>query len=170
LNHGAALGAFRKALDCNPNDAEVTTDYALCLTYAGRAEEAIEQALKAMRLNPYHYEWYTAQLGQIYFNARQYDLAIAAFSSLRSLDSAIIRAYQAASFAAAGNQQQAQKSVKRALELDAGATLEKWTDPKLAPYGDAAYVEHFRKNLRKAGLPEQAVPQDGNVRRRPSTT
>ena len=41
----------------------------------------------------------------------------------------------------------------------AGATLEKWTDPKLAPYGDAAYLEHFCKNLRNAGLPERAAPQ-----------
>ena len=106
-----------------------------------------------MRLNPYHYEWYTSQLGQIYFDARHYDKAIAAFASLRSLDSAIIRIYQAASFAAAGNQQQARKSVKRALEFDVGATLGKWTDLKLAPYSDAAYLDHFRKNLRKAGLP-----------------
>jgi TolB-like protein/Tfp pilus assembly protein PilF len=152
LNHGVALEAFRKALDCNPNDAEVMTDYALCLSYAGRADEGIEHARKAMRLNPYHYEWYTSQLGKIYFDARQYDKAIATFASLRSLDSAFIRIYQATSFAAAGNQQQAQKSVKRALAFDAGATLEKWTDPKLAPYGDAAYLEHFRKNLRMAGL------------------
>ena len=106
-----------------------------------------------MRLNPYHYEWYTSQLGQIYFDARQYDKAIATFASLRSLDSAIMRIYQAASFAATGNQQEAEKSVKRALELDTGATLEKWTDPKLAPYGDAASLAHFRKNLQKAGLP-----------------
>jgi TolB-like protein len=155
LNHDVALDAFRKALDCNPNDAEVMTDYALCLSYAGRADEGTEHARKAMRLNPYHYEWYTSQLGQIYFDARQYDKSIATFASLRSLDSAIMRIYQAASFAAAGNQQQAQKSVKRALELDPGATLEKWTDPKLAPYGDAAYLEHFRKNLRMAGLPER---------------
>jgi len=157
LNQGVALEAFRKALDCNPNDAEVMTDYALCLSYAGRADEGIEHARKAMRLNPYHYEWYTSQLGKIYFDARHYDKAIATFASLRSLDSAIIRIYQAASFAAAGNQQQAQKSVKRALELDAGTTLEKWTDPKLAPYGDAVSLEHFRKNLRKAGLPEKAT-------------
>jgi TolB-like protein/Tfp pilus assembly protein PilF len=160
LNHGVALEAFRKALECNPNDAETTTDYGLCLSYAGRAEEGIEHALKAMRLNPYHFEWYTSQLGQIYFDARQYDKAIATFASLRSIDSAIMRIYQAASFAAAGNQQQARKSVKRALELDAGATLEKWTDPKLAPYGDAAYLEHFRENLCKAGLPERAAPHD----------
>ena len=157
LNHGVALETFRKALDCNPSDAEVTADYGLCLSYAGRAKEAIEQALKAMRLNPHHHDWYKSLLGQIYFDARHYDKAIATFASLRSLDTAIMRIYQAASFAANGNQQQARKSLKRALELDPGATVEKWTAAKLAPYGDAAYLEHFRHNLRKAGLPEGAV-------------
>ena len=102
----------------------------------------------------------TSQLGQVYFDARQYDKAIATFASLRSLDSAIMRFYQAASFAAGGNQQQAQKSIRRALELDRGATLQKWTDPKLAPYGDAACLEHLRQNLRKTGLPERAAPHD----------
>jgi len=163
-NHGVALEAFRKALDCNPNDAEVMTDYGLCLGYAGRAEEGIEHAQKAMRLNPYHYEWYTSQLGQIYFDARRYDEAITTFASLRSLDSAILRIYQAASFAAIGNQQQARRSVQRALELDCGATVQKWTDPKLAPYADAVYLEHLRRNLRKAGLPERAAPHDDDSR------
>lgn len=160
LNHGVALEAFRKGLDCNPNDAEVMTDYALCLSYAGRAEEGIEHALKAMRLNPYHYEWYTAQLGQIYFDARQYDKAIATFAALRSLDSAILRIYQAASFAAAGNRLEARKSVARVLDLDRDATVEKWTDPKLAPYADTACRDHLRQNLRKAGLRERAAPHD----------
>ncbi|MBI2719437.1 MAG: tetratricopeptide repeat protein [Rhizobiales bacterium] len=153
LNHGVALEAYRTALACNPNDAEVMTDFALCLSYAGRAEEGIEKALKAMRLNPHHHDWYKSQLGQIYFDARQYDKAIATFANLRTLDSAIMRVYQAASFAAAGNLPQAQKSVQRVLDLDPGASLQKWTDPKLAPYGDASYLEHFRQALAKAGLP-----------------
>jgi TolB-like protein len=157
LNHGAALEAFGRALDCNPNDAEVTTDYAFCLSYAGRAEEGIEHALKAMRLNPFHYEWYTAQLGLIYFDAHHYDKALATFASLRSVDSAIMRVYQAASFAAAGNLLRAQDSVARALELDPGTTLEKWTDPKLAPYANAACRNHLQDNLRKAGLPSRSL-------------
>lgn len=157
-SHGIAIEIFERALDCNPNDAEVMIDYALCLSYAGRAEEGIERALTAMRLNPHHHDWYKSQLGQIYFDAHRYDEAIATFASLRSLDSALMRVYQAASFAAVGNERQAQKSVQRVLELDAGATLEKWTDPKLAPYGRASYLDHFHKYLRKAGLPERAAP------------
>ena len=154
-----ALEVFQKALECNPNDADVMIDYGLCLSYSGRAEEGIKCARKAMKLNPFHYEWYSSQLGQIFFDAHHYEKAIAIFDGLRALDSAIMRIYQAASNAAAGNLLAAQKSVHRALELDPGATLKKWTDPKLAPYGDVAYREHFQQNLRKAGLPDGEPPQ-----------
>ncbi len=152
-NHGVALEVFQRGLDCNPNDAEVMIDYALCLSYAGRADEAISWAHKAMRLNPHHHDWYTAQLGQIYFDAHRYDEAIAAFASLRTLDSPVMRVYQAASFAATGQHKKARASVDRALEFDADATLEKWTAPNLAPYGDDAYRRHFRTHLANAGLP-----------------
>jgi adenylate cyclase len=154
-NCGAAIEAFRKALECNPNDADVLIDYGLCQSYAGTAEEGIECARKAMQLNPFHYEWYSSQLGQIYFDARNYDKALAVFAGLRSHDSALMRLYQAASFAAAGKLPHAREAVHRALELDSGATLKKWTGPKLAPYGDAAFREHLRQNLRAAGLPER---------------
>jgi tetratricopeptide (TPR) repeat protein len=163
-SHAVALEAFRRALDCNPNDAEVMMDYALCLSYAGRAEEAIAQAQRAMRLNPHHHDWYRLQLGQIRFDARQYDKAIAAFASLRTLDCAIMRLYQAASLAAAGNPPEAAISVRRALDLDPGATLEKWTGPRLAPYAMADARDHLRENLRRAGLPERAAPRaDGTM-------
>jgi adenylate cyclase len=152
--HELALEEFQKALDCNPNDAEVITDYGLCHSYAGQAEEGIEIALKAMRLNPYHQDWYTSQLGQLYFDARRYDKAIATFASLRWLDSAIMRVYQAASFAMLDRKADAAASVRRALELDPKASIEKWGDIRLAPYAKEVYLQHFRTALRKAGLPE----------------
>ena len=69
--HDRALSELSKALELNPNDADVLTDFAWTLSYAGRATEAIEWALKAMRLNPHEPEWYVMQLGQIYYDARQ---------------------------------------------------------------------------------------------------
>jgi adenylate cyclase len=151
-NCNQALESFRKALECNPNDADVMTDFALCLSYAGCAEQAVEVAQKAMRLNPFHYEWYSAQLGQIHFDAGHYDQAIATFANLRSLASPMMRIYQAASYAAAGKGPEARNAVDRALEVDTHASLEKWTNPRLAPYSDAAGLEHLRQHLRDAGL------------------
>ena len=49
---------------------------------------------------------------------------------------------------------EAQKAIGRVLELDPQASLQKWTSVKMAPYKDPKDLEHFRENLRKAGLPD----------------
>ena len=135
-------------------DADVLTDVGFCLSYAGRAEEGLESAHKAMRLNPHYPAWYLMQLGQIYFDARRYEEAVATFERLHGLETTNIRLYSAASHAALGHAGEARKAIAQALELDPQATLQKWTDVKMAPYGDPKDLEHFRKHLRKAGLPD----------------
>ena len=158
--HQQAMEAFLRAVDSNPNDAEVITDFSLCLSYAGHAAEGIEWAHKAMRLNPHHHEWYTAQLGQLYFDARSYDMAISTFARLRSMDSALMRIYQAASFAALSRMDEAATSIRRALEIDPGSSVEKWTGARLAPYAREEDRDHLRKYLLEGGLVERAALQD----------
>lgn len=158
--HEQALEEFRRAVDSNPNDAEVITDFSLCLSYAGRAAEGIDWAHRAMRLNPHHHEWYTAQLGQLYFDARRYDMAISTFARLRNMDSALLRIYQAASFAALSRIDEASASIRRALELDPESSLEKWTGARLAPYAREEDRNHLREHLIAAGLAERAALSD----------
>jgi len=153
MRHDRALAEFQRAIELNPNDADVLNDVGFCLSYAGRAEEGLESVHKAMRLNPHYPEWYSMQLGQIYFDARQYEEAVATFESLRSLETIISCLYRAASHAAVVHTAEAQKAIGRVLELDPQATLQKWTSVKMAPYKDPKDLEHFRLNLRKAGLP-----------------
>ena len=152
--HDRTISEFQKAMELNPNDADVLTDFGWCLSYAGRAEEGLELALKAMRLNPHHPEYWLMQLGQIYYDARRYEEAIATLEGLRTLDTMSIRLYLAASHAALGHTGEAQKAITRALELDSQATLARWTSAELAPYKNPVDLEHFREHLRKAGLPE----------------
>jgi adenylate cyclase len=153
MQHDRALAEFQRAIELNPNDADVLNDVGFCLSYAGRAEEALDSVHKAMRLNPHYPEWYSMQLGQIYFDARQYEEAVVTFENLRSLETVISRLYLAASHAALGHTDEAQKAIGRILELDPQATLQKWTNVKMAPYKDPKDLEHIRENLRKAGLP-----------------
>jgi len=152
--HDRALSEYHKALELNPNDAEVLTDFAFTLSYAGRATEAIEWALKAMRLNPHKPEWYVMQLGQIYYDARQYEKAIATLESLRETDTILIQLYLAASHAALGHVDEAKQAIERALQLDPQATLRRWTSLERAPYKDPKDLEHLSEGLRRAGLPE----------------
>lgn len=149
-----AIGAFEKAVSLNPNDPDILTDFGWCLNYSGQAKDGLELARKAVRLNPHCPEWYIAQLGQIYFDARQYEEAIATLAGLRSLDTVPIRLTQAASHAALGHREEAARAIQRAFELDPQASLGRWTSAERAPYKEPKDLEHFRSNLRKAGLPE----------------
>lgn len=142
------------AIELNANDADVLTDVGLCLSYAGRAEEGLESARKAMRLNPHCPEWYLMQLGQIYYDAHRYEEAVATFESLHSLETTNILLYLTASHTALGHAGEAQKALRRVLDLDPQATLQKWANVKMAPYSDPKDLEHFRGNLGKAGLPD----------------
>ncbi len=157
--HDRAIAAYEKAMEINPNDADVLNDFGWCLSYAGRSRDGLEMVRKAMRLNPHYPEYWVLQLGQIQFDARQYEEAIATLESLRLLDTIAARLYLAASHAALDHDDQARKAVARAIELDPGATLQKCTNPRMAPYKDPKDAEHFRANLRQAGLPDQAARQ-----------
>ena len=81
-DHDRAISEYQRALELNPNDADVLNDFGLCLSYAGRATEGVEVVHKAMRLNPHYPDYWVMQLGPIYFNARRYEDAI---STLRKI-------------------------------------------------------------------------------------
>ncbi len=54
--HDRAISAYQRALELNPNDADVMNDFGLCLSCAGRSKEAVEMMRKAMWLNPHYPE------------------------------------------------------------------------------------------------------------------
>jgi TolB-like protein len=151
--HDQAKSEYLRALDLNPNEADIVNDFGFCLSYAGEPMEGIRLAQKAMRLNPHHPEFYTMQLGQIYFDARMYEQAIVALESLRGEDTVLRNLYLAASHAALTHIDDAKRAIMRALSIDPTATLSRWANAEMAPYKDPQDLEHFRDNLRKSGLP-----------------
>jgi adenylate cyclase len=56
LDHGVAEHAKARAL--NPNDAGIKSECAAYLAYAGQLDEAIELVTDAMRLDPFHPDWF----------------------------------------------------------------------------------------------------------------
>jgi adenylate cyclase len=148
------IAELMKALELNPNDADVMTDYAFHLSYAGQNAKAIEWAQKALHLNPHAPNWYSMQLGQIYFNARRYESALAAYDDVDSWGTIWIPLYIAASHAALGNAAEARRALDQVLSFDPQATLRRWITDEKTPFRDPASREHLRENLRKAGLPE----------------
>jgi len=73
---GTQRREFQRALELNPNAAEVHWAYANYLTRAGRADEAIAEAKLALQLDPVSSRSFT-NTGFIYYFARQFDQALA---------------------------------------------------------------------------------------------
>jgi adenylate cyclase len=152
--HDRAITAFQRALELNPNDADVLNDFGQCLSFAGRATEGVEVVHKAMRLNPHYPEYWVMQLGPIYFDARRYEDAVSTLEKLHSKDMIGVQLYLAASYAALGHTDQARATMASVIRLDPLATLERLAPTFLAHYKNASDRDHLRENLVKAGLPE----------------
>jgi DNA-binding SARP family transcriptional activator len=69
-----------RALELNPNDADVLAHAAAAMALIGEPELAVEAGRKALRLAPHHPEWYTAFAGIALFSAREHEEAIATMS------------------------------------------------------------------------------------------
>jgi adenylate cyclase len=152
-HHDRAITAYQRALELNPNDADVLNDFGQCLSFAGRATEGVEVVHKAMRLNPHYPDYWIMQLGPIYFDARRYEDAISTLEKLHSKEIGI-QLYLAASRAALGHTDQARATIASVISLDPLATLERLAPTFLSPYKNASDRDHLRENLIKAGLPE----------------
>ena len=152
LKHDRALESMRRAIELNPNDADVLTDMGAFCSYSGRSQEGLQYALTAIKLNPHHPEYYLDQLGQIYFDARQYENAIRTFEGIRSLTTPSMLVYLAASHAALGNKDSARLHVDALLDREPQSTASYCAS--LIPYHEDGDREHMAANLRLAGLPE----------------
>ena len=150
--HDRALMGMRKALELNPNDADVLIDMANFCAYAGKAEEGLSHALKALKLNPHCPEYYLDQLGQVYFDARQYENAIRTIEGIRVLSTPSMLVYLAASHAALGHAEAAQAVAAKLVLREPQSTASYWVSQ--IPYLEERDREHMASNLRLAGLPE----------------
>lgn len=65
---------FRKSIELNPGYATAHHWYAMLLGIEGRYEEAKAEMQRALEINPLSYN-FLADMGQIYFFSRQYDVA-----------------------------------------------------------------------------------------------
>ena len=152
LDSAQSLVAMERALELNPNNADILADTVWPLAYLGRADEGIANVERAMRLNPYYPEWYLWGLGSGQYFAKRYADAIATFNRMTH-HNFYSRTLLAASFAQIGEAERAPAEVAAALKLDPDASLTglaAWR-PLFAKQED---FDHYVDGLRKAGLPE----------------
>lgn len=139
----------RRAIALNPNDANAIASLAALLTFLGRPEEGIDRLREAMRLNPYHPDWYWSDLSLVLYATRRYDEAIEALQQMTRLGH-----WQWARLAACyaqlnriGEARTAVAEVHRLRPSFSTANIR-------LPYRNPADAEHVLNGMRKAGLPE----------------
>ncbi len=143
------LVEFGRALELNPNDADILADFAWALSFAGKSKEAIQRIEQAIRLNPRYPPWYLFSLGIVHYGARNYEEAIVALERIPE-PTTTSRLYLAASYGQLGSQREASKEAKEILKVLPDLTVE--SVRFIAPYKNPEDFEHLLEGLRKSSL------------------
>lgn len=140
---------YLRALALNPNDANALASYGMVLVQHGHVEEGIDRIREAMRINPYHPEWYWVDLGSVLYMARRYGDAIEALKR-KSQPETWVLSRLAASYAQLGRMDDAAQAAAEILRLKPEFTISKLRSASWGPED----LDHFREGMRKAGLPD----------------
>jgi Tfp pilus assembly protein PilF len=71
-----AAREYSRAVELNPNDADLLAEFAEFCTFAGEHERAIDLLGRAVRINPYYPDWDLWNLGRARYHAGQNERAI----------------------------------------------------------------------------------------------
>jgi adenylate cyclase len=140
-----------RSIALNPNDALATLWRGGLLRCLGRAEEGVDWVRKAMRLNPYHPNWYWSSLARMLHTAGHYAEALAAYGRIADRPS-YYHAYVAACHAELGQMGEARAHAALALETRPEFSIKAWGER--LTFKNEVDLQRFLNGLRKAGLPE----------------
>ena len=146
-----AIAEYDRAIELNPNSAGVLADSGDTLVYVGRALEAVSRTKAAIRLNPYHPDWYLRNLGWAQYFAEQYEDALASFEKMNNPPNEV-RYTLAPVLVRLGRLDEARAVVSEFLKNWPDYSLEN-TDA--APFKYEPYRRRWKEDLRKAGIPEK---------------
>lgn len=145
----------KRAIELNPNNSANHFLMAFALNLAGRPDEAIEFANRAIRLSPFSPPPYWSQLGDAYRLSGRLDEAIDVFKSIAERnpnDVMLGRVRLAASLAAAGREEEAKAVAAEILQIEPGFSLKVYEKSRL--YKDPDVTRRLISDLKLAGLPD----------------
>lgn len=140
---------IERALQINPNDANARMTYGAILADSGQPDEGIAMIREAMRLNPFHPEWYWLLLGNAFLSARRYEDAIEAYKRRTNLKVWSLSRL-ASCYAHLGRDAEAKDVKRRILELDPNFRI---SSLRRGAWSEEA-IEDWKAGMRKVGLPE----------------
>ncbi len=152
--YDTAMAEGKRALELEPNSADVIFYYAYILSLTGRPEEAIPFFEEALRLNPKPPRSYLNGFGVTLRDSGQYEEAIVQAKRVIEQEPNDITAYcvLTSSYSLAGRDEEARATAKELLRIDPKMSVAQFQ--KSSPHKDRAAVKRFSDALRKAGLPE----------------
>jgi Flp pilus assembly protein TadD len=142
------MSSYEKALELNPNSADVLAEMADALVHMGRTADGVEKIAQAKRLNPICPDWYDWILGIAAFHDGRYEDALLAFEAVHDCAN-FLRSDLASVYMRLGRTEDARRVVAQMLQLQPDYRLA--TD-RLRPFKDPAVLQSFIADLKEAGL------------------
>jgi DNA-binding SARP family transcriptional activator/TolB-like protein len=159
-DYEAARHHLLKAVELNPNDADVLAHVSFGMALVGEHALAVETGRSALRLQPHHPDWYAGMIGIALFGARLHEEAIQTMAPAPEAFCSA-PAFLAAAYAHLGRA--AESTPYRATvyrhyrhrlarqEFAEGTSCLTWL-LGIDPFRLAADVDHYAEGLRKAGF------------------
>ena len=144
------LAAFDRALQINPNDANVLAILSEHLIYANRAQAGLEACQRAIRLNPKCPDWYWWHLGFALFHLGRHQDALDSLQKMTSIGQA--GRLLSAVYVHLGRLGEARAAARRFIADNPGFSIREWS--RKEPYSDRRELERYTSALKRAGFPE----------------
>ena len=150
---GRAIARFETALSLNPNSTAAMSNLAEVLGYYGRAEEAEEVQVRAMRLDPLHPDWMKWNLAWIQWMSGKCDEAL---KTMHTMSQIIPLAYRSLAniHVCLDQQPQAEEAIAQLVQHYPGYSIKDVRNNPNGKYKNRPDFERYVNGLRKAGLPE----------------
>ncbi len=156
----AARFHTERAILINPHDAATLSNAAPIFLFLGETERAVNTAELAIRLNPFHPDWYLGSLGMCYYMAKDYERAVSTME-IAPDGWCETRSYLAAAHAQLGNIEMARQHINEFIRLscemlggDPDTDMQKYLDFLIntQPYVNDSDLQFFVDGLELAGL------------------
>lgn len=135
---------FEAGLQVNPNDDLLLIEYARFLLYFGKPEDSLRRSREAMRLNPFHPNWYWNIQGRCLHTLGRFSEALTAFEAI-SNPPFYVNLYMAACYKKIGKEAHFQEARRKVFEVRPDFDLSYYS--KVYPYKSKAVSDEFLKTL-----------------------
>jgi adenylate cyclase len=147
-----AIAEGERAVALNPGDPQSLLDYATCLYFTGRPEEAIPLLEKAIRLSPLGISGLYVSYGAALGLTGRFEESVSALKKalLRAPDNINAHLSLAATYIRMGREKEARVEAAEVLRINPKFLLDNYA--KVIPVKDQSQIDRYIDMLRKAGL------------------